>query len=602
MSTHPVRYRITPVQPEAHLFEVTCTIADPDPDGQQLSLPVWIPGSYLIREFARNVVSIQAATRAGKVAVRKIDKSTWRCAPVTGRLVITVTVYAHDLSVRSAHLDRSHGFFNGTSVFLRVHGQEHLPCEVDIRRPAGTAYRAWQVATAMPRLDAPAYGFGLYGAADYDALIDHPVEMGTFARTSFRAHGVPHDVVITGRQDADLDRLARDLKRLCEAQIDLFGRPAPMKYYLFLVTALGEGYSGLEHRASTALLCGRDDLPQRGAKDMGDRYRGFLGLCSHEYFHTWNVKRIKPAAFAPYDLRQESYTRLLWAMEGITSYYDDLMLVRCGLIDESGYAELLGRAITTHFRTGGRLVQTVEEASFDAWIKYYRQDENSPNALVSYYLKGSLVALCLDLMIRQRTRGRKSLDDVMRILWERHGRTGVGLDEDAVERIASDIAGTSLKRYFELALRSTDELPLTALMAHAGLDLHLRAATGSSDKGGLSSKQGSKPAPLTLGARTTEDATGVKLTHVLTNGAAMAAGLSAGDVMVALDGLRVTARNLEQRLSRYTPASQISVHFFRRDELHTTTLSPRSAPIDTADLGLRNDAASKRRRHAWLRR
>src|SRR5581483_4613820 len=332
-----------------------------------------------------------------------------------------------------AHLDTTHAFFNGPSVFLKVEGREDDPCEVEILPPKGARYRSWRVATAMRRKDAGPNGFGTYRADNYDELIDHPVEIGAFTLPAFRACGVPHGVALTGRHRADMDRLCRDLKVLCETQIRFFGEPAPMDRYLFLVTAVGEGYGGLEHRSSTALLCSRDDLPQKGVAEVTNGYRTFLGLASHEYFHTWNVKRIRPAAFSPYDLNRESYTTLLWAFEGITSYYDDLLLVRSGLITRDAYLELLGKAVTSVLRAPGRLKQTVEESSFDAWIKYYRQDENAPNAMVSYYVKGGLVALCLDLLIRSETQGRRSLDRVMRALWKRYGQKGVGIPEDGIE-------------------------------------------------------------------------------------------------------------------------------------------------------------------------
>ncbi|HEY6241529.1 MAG TPA: hypothetical protein VIW78_11935, partial [Burkholderiales bacterium] len=479
-----VRYRIVPLRPEAHLYRITCTVADPDPSGQEFALPAWIPGSYMIREFARHVVSIRAESGGRRVTIEKRDKHTWRAQSVAGPLTVSCEVYAWDLSVRGAHLDTTHGFFNGACVFLRVLGKEGAPCELELLRPKGARYRSWRVATAMRRKGAKPYGFGTYEAADYDELIDHPVEMGEFTLATFRACGAAHEIAITGRHRADLSRLRRDLKRVCEHHIRFFGEPAPMKRYVFLVTAVGEGYGGLEHRASTALLCSRDDLPRRGGVEMTENYRTLLGLASHEYFHTWNVKRIKPSAFAPYDLERENYTTLLWAFEGITSYYDDLALVRCGLIGTKDYLELLGRSITAYLRAPGRMKQSLAESSFDAWIKYYRPDENSPNAGVSYYIKGSLVALCLDLLIRGRTRGRKSLDDVMRALWLGHGRTGVGVNEDEFERLAGKETGLDVRRYFESWLRSTRELPLKAMLAAHGVEMSLRPAESAEAAGG----------------------------------------------------------------------------------------------------------------------
>ena len=458
------------------------------------------------------------------------------------------------------------------------------------------------MATALRRKGAKAYGFGSYQAADYDELIDHPVEIGNFTLASFRACGVPHDIAITGRNRADMTRLTRDLKTLCEAQIRFFGEPAPMERYVFLVTAVGEGYGGLEHRASTALLCSRDDLPQIGQKEVTESYRGFLGLCSHEYFHTWNVKRIKPAAFSPYDLDRENHTTLLWAFEGITSYYDDLFLVRTGLISQEAYLETLGKSITQLQRGGGRLKQTVTESSFDAWTKYYRQDENAPNAVVSYYGKGSLIALCLDLLIRTRTQGRRSLDHVMRALWKRHGLRNIGVAEDGVEKLAEVVTGLPLKRFFDLALRSTVELPLKTLLAQAGLDLNVRRAEFAADRGGRSSAKPDRSLAqrVDLGVRTAADGTELKITHVLDGGCAQKAGLAAGDVICAIDGLKVTARNLESRLAKHRPGETVTVHAFRRDELHALKLTFSGAKMDTWWLYPNGDRNRMGLRKRWL--
>jgi predicted metalloprotease with PDZ domain len=607
-----VRYAIAPSDPEAHLYTVTCTVAHPDPAGQRFALPAWIPGSYMIRELARHVLGAEAASRGRRVALRKLDKHTWVAARVSGPLALRWRVYAFDLSVRGAFLDTERGFFNGPCVFPRVLGQEHRACEVDIQAPRGAAYRGWRVATSLRRVEAAAKGFGRYSAGDYDELIDHPVEMGTFAHAHFVACGVPHEIAIAGRHRADLERLARDFERLTSAHIRLWHGPGagtrggarpPMERYVFLVHALDEGYGGLEHRASTALVCARDELPVPG-ETPGDGYRGFLGLASHEYFHTWNVKRIKPAAFTPYDLERENYTTLLWAFEGITSYYDDLMLVRSGLIGEREYLEILGRSLTSLARTPGREVQTVAEASFDAWIKYYRQDENSPNALVSYYLKGSLVALALDLLLRSRTHGTRSLDDVMRALWQIHGRTGVGVPEGGIERVAQSVAGFPLRRFFDLALRSTDPLPLPRLLAAFGIRVVRRPAESAGDRGGRSPSK-----PLTalrrraaFGARTTNDTLGANIANVYTDGAAERAGLCAGDVIVAIDGLRVTGAGIDARLERCRPGQRLEVQAFRRDRLIAREVTLLPAPADTCHLEIDAGAspAARRLRERWL--
>ena len=562
-----IEYTIVPRDLAGHMFDVTLTVAAPASDGQVFALPAWIPGSYMIREFARNIVRISAESDGEAVALAKRDKHTWQAAPVDGPLTLRYEVYAWDLSVRAAHLDQTHGFFNGTSVFLRVLGQEDGPHQVDIMRPKDAAAKSWRVATALPELGAKRYGFGTYHAPNYDELVDHPVEMGTFALGSFKAHGVEHDIVITGRvPKLDMARLQADLKAICETQIAFFEprtRRAPVQRYVFMTMAVGDGYGGLEHRASTALVCARADLPTTSAPksaEPGEGYLKFLGLCSHEYFHTWNVKRIKPAAFAPYDLQAETYTPLLWLFEGFTSYYDDLLLVRAGLIGEPTYLKLLAKTIGSVLRGSGRGKQTVAESSFDAWSKYYRQDENAPNAIVSYYAKGSLIALAFDLTIRAKTGGAKSLDDIMRALWQRFGRdfypsVGRGVTEAEVEALFDEISGLKLKPLFERFVRGTDDLPLARLYAQFCIKL--------SDE-----RKVSKPS---LDAGLGRDGADSKLTQVHEGGAAHLAGMSAGDLLVAVDGLRVTANppNLDALLSRYRVGDTVPVHAFRRDELMT---------------------------------
>ena len=590
MLTAPLRYRLLPSDPAAHHFEVSCTVPQPAPDGQRFALPAWIPGSYLIREFARHVIAIRAEADGKAVRLKKLDKHSWQAAPVKPGLALTVTmtVYAWDLSVRGAHLDTTHAFFNGTSVFLRVLGQEDRPCIVDLQPPPGREFKAWRLATALSpahgqRGAAKPLGFGLYRAADYDELIDHPVEMGSFTHFTFQAGGVPHDVAITGRHDCDTERLAADLEKICTAQIDFFGRPAPMARYLFLVTAVDDGYGGLEHRASTALLCKRADLPAKGSGAMSEGYRRFLGLCSHEYFHTWNVKRIKPAAFAPYDLERENYTPLLWAFEGFTSYYDDLFLLRSGVIDRAAWLELLADTLGAVRKAPGRHRQSLAESSFDAWIKYYRPDENTPNAVVSYYAKGALLGLALDLTLRAT--GKTSLDDVMRELWRRHGQTGIGVGDDDIRRIAEELSGLSLKRFFADYAEGTRELPLERLLAAAGVRLEWIADPKA--------KRG-----VDLGARTKAENGDLVLSTVYPGAAAHAAGLSAGDALVALDGLRVTPANLDALLARKRPGETVEMLAFRRDELMRFSLTLAAPPADSARLT--PAAKANARRRAWL--
>jgi len=597
-----IRYQVKPISPEAHLFQVELSLDAPAPQGQELAMPAWILGSYMIRDFAKNIVTIEARCGDETLELTKLDKQRWRCAPCTGELRVRILVYAWDLSVRSAHLDQSHGYFNGTSLFLRVVGREGEPCEVEIAPPDGNAYSTWRIATTLPGAGARPLGFGHYRAADYEELTDHPVEMGSFSHATFEAGGVPHEIAITGRHEADLPRLCADLERICSAQIRMFGEPAPMERYLFQVMAVGDGYGGLEHRASTSLLCSRNDLPRRGQTEIGSDYRRFLGLCSHEYFHLWNVKRIRPAVFAGHDLAAEAHTGLLWAFEGITSYYDDLFLRRSGLISDKDYLELLAQSITRVLRSGGRRKQTLLESSFDAWTKFYKQDENAPNAIVSYYAKGALVALALDLTMRQGTDGRCSLDDLMRALWEQHGKGGIGVEEDGVERLAAEVSGFNLEGFFDQALRSTEELPLEGLFESFGIGYRERPARDSKDQGGVKG-EGDAPLPprRTLGIKL-QPGGEARLQFVFDGGAAQRAGLAAGDQIVAVNELRAGANNLDALVNDANPERPLRIHAFRRDELLTFNCEPLPAPADTCDLWLLEgiDDTCRARRDAWL--
>ncbi|HET8598148.1 MAG TPA: PDZ domain-containing protein [Castellaniella sp.] len=568
MKDELIRYRVQLADPAGHRYAIRLTIPQPDPAGQALRLPAWIPGSYLIRDFARQIETLQAHGAGGAVETRKTDSHTWQCAPAAGPLTIDYTVYAWDLSVRGAHFDESHAFFNGCSVFLAAAGQESAPCLVELCPPDHAA--DWRVHTSLPRATgqpdcAAPHGFGCYRAPDYDALIDHPVEIGMPQSISFEAHGAVHELVFTGLAPRlDLDRIAADAQKICAAQIELFEprtKRAPFldsaDRYVFLTMVTGDGYGGLEHRASTALMASRRDLPVRGRDAAPEGYETFLGLLSHEYFHTWNVKRIKPAAFAPYDLRRPNHTRLLWVFEGFTSYYDDLMLLRAGVIDEPAYLKLLSRTLDQVLRSGGRLKQSVAESSFDAWTRYYKQDENSPNALVSYYTKGALIALGLDLEIRARSDGTRSLDDVMRLLWDRYGRDFFqgrpeGVPEDALPALIREATGTDVSRFLARHVEGCADVALKPALARAGITL---------------SAEPENPRP-TLDVRTRPDAGGLRLATVYEHGPAHRAGLSAGDLLIALDGLRITdAASLDRALDRYQPGERVTLHVFRRDEL-----------------------------------
>lgn len=594
-------YSIHPKNPAAHLFEVRLTVAAPDPDGQVFAMPAWIPGSYMIRDYARHIISTRAESDGRAVELRKTGKSEWRASPVDRSLTLVAEIYAFDDSVRGAHLDQTHAYFNGPCVFLSVVGQEDNACELDIQAPDDKIGRDWRVATSMPRKDAAEYEFGSYVCADYAELIDHPVEISQLAIGEFDVAGIPHAIAIRGRTRVDMARICHDLQTVCEHHISFLGAPADFDRYLFLLHAPGKGYGGLEHRWSSSLVCARDNLPQRGETEVSDGYRTFLGLASHEYFHLWNVKRLKPAVFTPYDLSTETHTSLLWVFEGITSYYDDLALVRSGLVSEESYLELLGQTITRVNRTGGRTRQSVAESSFDAWTKLYKQDANAPNAIISYYPKGALIAATLDLKLRGETDGETTLDDVMRACWGRWGDGIEGMPEDGFELICKEVAGIDLDDFFDAAVRGTGELPLRAMLEQVGIKYHLRQASSGADKGGKP-KRRSQTQSLWLGANMSESAGKLVFASVLNDGPAEAAGVAPGDVAVALDGVALTAGNNRKRLKSYNDGDILDLVVFRGDELITTRIRLATAPENTCYLSIDDDAdlGVVSRRNDWL--
>ncbi len=595
------RYSIRPIDPAAHLFEVRLTVASPDPAGQIFAMPAWIPGSYMIRDYARHVVGIRAESDGVGVAVAKIDKSRWQTEATQRAVTLVLEIYAHDDSVRGAHLDTTHAYFNGPCVFPAVAGQENVECSVEIFSTDMPVSKNWRVATSLHRDGAEQYGFGRYVASDYAELIDHPVEIGDLSIGEFQAGGVPHSIAIRGNTKADMARLCRDLETLCSFHMKMLGKPADLDRYVFLLHAPGSGYGGLEHRWSTSLVSNRDSLPIRGDEGVSPEYRTLLGLISHEYFHLWNVTRLKPAVFTPYDLSVETHTELLWVFEGITSYYDDLALVRSGLISKSDYLELLGQTTTRVIRGRGRRRQSVAESSFDAWTKFYKQDANAGNAIVSYYAKGSLIALALDLKLRNETEGRVSLDEVMRECWQRWGESGEGMPERGLESVAAEVSGLDLGDFFDATVRGTGELPLEQLLRDHGVQYCLRKSTGRNDKGGRKGKTDKQPA-VWLGANLASRGGRSVFTSLSNGGPAECAGVSPGDELVALDGLRVGVAGSDTRIRRYRPGDKTELTVFRGDELLTLKLVWDEAPDDTCYLQIDADveAQPKKRREDWL--
>ena len=560
-------------------------------------MPAWIPGSYLLRDYARHVAAISARRDGEPVTITKLDSSTWSCPAASGALTVELEIFGFDLSVRGAYLDDRRAFFNGTCLFPWVHGKTSEPLQMIIEVPTPSYCQKWRVATAMTPVAVDESGFGTYAVADYDELVDHPVEISAFERRDFLAAGVPHHVVIAGRHEGDLDRLITDLIQLCETQIGHFGQPAPMAEYWFLGLATADGYGGLEHRASSSLIFGRDDLPRLGEPGVSKDYRRLLGLFSHEYFHTWLIKRIKPAAFTPYELQRRNYTELLWLFEGFTTYYQNLMLLRAGLLGVTAYLELLADTLNRVYRAPGRLAQSASESSFDAWDKLYKPTADSANAGVSYYSKGAMVALGLDLNIRLRTDGQFSLDNVLRELWTQFGGPdSSGLAEQGFNAVLREATGKEFGPLLNELVYERSDPPLAEWLARFGVAMNFQRRDVPVGKD-------ETQAPATeLGLKMVVQQGLVRVQQVLSGSTAEAAGVAPGDELVAINGLRLRDADMSVLLGRAEPGDPVRLTLTRDDELLEREAVLQAAPLHDCKLTLveNADATSLEHRNRWL--
>ncbi|MSQ23025.1 MAG: M61 family peptidase [Chloroflexi bacterium] len=555
MTAPAIRYHVTAPNPANHLAHVTMEVDGPD-ERTDLALPVWTPGSYMVRDFSRHIQDFRARDQDGRpLSWQKTRKDVWTIeSGDAGQLRVDFDVYANDLTVRTSHLDSTHLFFNPANLLPYLPSRTGEPHALSFEVPEG-----WTVATGLAAL---ADGDG-FVAQDYDELVDSPVHAGPDPILKFEVRGIPHEVATWGRNNLDVAQFTADLAKIVAAQASLFDG-LPYERYVFILMANDEGGGGLEHRNSCSLLV------NRFAFRPGPTYERLLRLCSHEFFHTWNVKRIHPAALGPFNYQSENYTRSLWAVEGITDYYALLMLRRSGIISPERFLEVLGQWMSDLADTPGRNVQSLEEASFDAWIKYYRPDEHSVNSGVSYYLKGALASLLLDLEMWGRTGGERSLDDLMRLLWQRFGQTDQGVPENAYQGLVEEIAGGDWTAFFDAVIRGRGDLSYPPSLAAGGVEV------------GWAADQAGPEAWLGLQLRTEATRTRVRLAPA--DGPAFAAGFTGGDELLALDGFRVSEATLNDRLRDYHPGQTVTISVFRGDHLIEIPVTLAKRPATRATL------------------
>ncbi len=584
MTQNTVRYTLTPKDLHAHIFQVELTLESPNPLGQVFSLPNWIPGSYLIRDFSKHIISISAQSCGEKVAITKLDKNHWITQPCDKNITLEYELYAFDLSVRCAYLSNERAFFNGSSVFLKPVGFEDIPCELVINYPTNNMLGDWSCATTL-KLNSKHKDHEVYQADHYQDLIDHPVEMADFTRFEFDVCGTPHAMILTGQHTTDIARLRADLMRICDHHINFFGGDVPFDEYLFLTLVKTKGYGGLEHKKSSSLICSRKELPVHDKPEINSDYTRFLALCSHEYFHAWWIKTIKPASFHALDLGRENYTEQLWIFEGFTSYYDELSLLRTKLLSPEQYLTLFAQTLTRVQKSQGRYKQSLAESSFDAWTKFYQQDENAPNAIVSYYTKGALLAFVLDIEIRKRSNDQQSLDDVLRLIWCNYQETG--LEDDTVQKVIAHLTQSDFTKFFDDYLYGTNELPLKQAFDYVGVDCEF-----NHKKEELSN----------FGVGINKEQEFALITHVLDGTCAQLAGLYVGDKIMSIDGIKVQAKDLANAIDSYAENSTIQVGILRDELLSELSVTIANSAPTFCTLSIQDNLTKDtlKRQEQWL--
>ena len=581
-----LHYTVAMSQPGTHTFEVQVEARGVAAMGTlRFHLPVWTPGSYSIEDYARHVSRLSAEAEGRPLTITKLDKSTWEIEnPGADTVRLRYDVYADKLAVDEGQLNDRHAFFNGTLLFMYLEDAKGEPCTLTVRPAPG-----WRVVTGLPAVPGELFTFR---AADYDELLDAPVECGTAPTYEFEVDGVGHTLLLDGHGNEDVDRLLRDLRSMVQEASHLMGG-LPYAHYTFIVHLTERRGGGLEHRNSTAINVGRFQF--REPKE----YANVLTLFAHEFFHLWNVKRIRPEALGPFDYQRENYTRLLWAMEGITDYYAPLLVGRAGIVPRDRFLDYFAETIRRLEAVPGRRLQSAAASSFDTWIHFYRPDEQTANTGISYYTKGALLGLALDVRLRRASRNQRSLDDVMRLLWERYGAPGIGVPEiQGWQAVAEEVAGESLDDFFARYVIGTEEMEWADTLDYLGLTLERRAATEKESKAEQSKAEQTKAEP-SAGPAKTEQATvdprwaewrqsavqswlgletrlsdgALLVKSVRADGPSYGVGLSAGDEIIAVNGFRVrNDDDLSARVQDHHPGENVQLAVFHDGELRAFTV------------------------------
>lgn len=572
-----IKYTVSIINPESHLFNVELIIDNWQEKELNLKMPVWTPGSYLVREYSRHLQNFQAEDKEkNKLKWQKKSKNHWVVnTEKNNQINIKYQIYANELTVRTNHLDNSHGFFTGAALFFYIPEYENYPFKIKIKPPQ----KDWQISTSLPKIREKKNTFI---AENFDTLVDSPFEIGIQKQYDFMVENKPHQWVIWGKGNIDVERIIEDTKKIIETESKIF-KGLPYSDYKFILHLSASGFGGLEHKNCCVL-----NYPRFGFKNK-EKYNRFIQLVAHEFFHLWNVKRIRPKQLEKFDYAQENYTRSLWFAEGTTSYYDLIIPLRAGIYNEKTFLDLLSKEISQYFNISGRKIQTLSESSFDAWIKLYRRDAYSNNNQISYYLKGELVTLLLDLIIRKNRNNEKSFDDVMVRMWEKFGKKEIGFTEEELIREIEEVAKQDLREFFTLYLETTEELPFNQYFQPFGIS--------------LTPKKEENKVPY-LGLTVQKEGGIEKISFVEANSPAGKVGIEAGDELLAIDGFRVTSETLTERLQDYQEGDAIEVTVFHQEELKTLKITLDPAQPSSYQVKIMDNLSESQRenlRH-WLGR